>query len=157
MKKTKILKKRFIALILTTILCMASSLNVFAAANVSNTSDTTATGTSGTIEPRAIGSLIDSNGIVTSGYGGDFTIYLDRSYFNIYVRAGATGNENNAVACYVTFPNGRTYYLGAIVADGSKTSYLCYDGTAPAGNYTFHFEGTNSGTTGFLGFIYSSY
>ena len=146
MKKTT-LKKRIIALILATILCMGSSLTVFAASNAPTTS---------TVEPRAIGDCIASDGIITSGYGGSFSVYLDRSYFNIYIRAGATGNSNNAVYCYITFPDGSNHRLGYVIADGSKTSYLSYDGTAPAGTYTFHFEGTDEGTTGFLGFIYKS-
>lgn len=146
MKKTT-LKKRIISLILATILCMGSSLTVFAASNVPTTS---------AVEPRAIGDCIASDGVITGGYDAEFSVYLDRSYFDIYIRAGATGNSNNAVACYVTFPDNSTYFLGYVIADGSKTSYLAYDGTAPAGYYTFHFEGTDEGTTGFLGFIYKS-
>lgn len=145
--KKRNFKKRIIALILATILCMGSSLTIFAASNPP---------TSSTVEPRAIGDCIASDGIITNGYGGSFSVYLDRSYFDIYIRAAATGNSNNAVYCYVKFPDGRTYPLGTVVANGSKTSYLCYSGTAPAGNYTFYFEGTDEGTTGFLGFIYKS-
>lgn len=155
MKKTKTLRKRIIATLLTTILCFASSLTVFASSetnypeNVSSVSETT-------VEPRSLGTCVASDGMIANGYGCEFAVTLDRSYSDIYVRAGATGNSNNAVDCFVTFPNGRTYSLGFVVADGSKTSYLFYTGTAPAGEYIFSFEGTDSGTTGFLGFIYSS-
>jgi len=158
MKKN--LRKRIISLVLIVTLCLASSTYVFAsndnslqpiAATAANTAMTSA------IMPRAIGSCVASDGMITSGYGGKLVLYLDRSYFDIYIRAGATGNANNGVYCTVTLPNGYTYPLGFVTADGSKTSYLCYDGTAPAGNYIFNFEGTDAGTTGFLAFIYSSY
>lgn len=158
MKKST-LKKRIIAIALSTILCLASTVTVFASSETNSGSSTSVgetTATSGGIAAYSIGSCIASDGVIANGYGCDLVLTLDKSYFDIYIRAGATGNSNNAVDCFVTFPDGTTYPLGFVVADGSKTSYLCYSGTAPAGNYTFSFEGTDSGTTGFLAFIYSS-
>ena len=155
MKKTKNLRKRILTFVLTAVVCLTSSVTAFASEQLA-TPDNVAVASETVVEPRAIGTCIASDGVITGGYDATIVLTLDRSYFDIYVRAGATGNSNNAIACTVTFPDGSVYPLGLIVADGSKTSYLLYDGTAPAGNYTFTFTGTDAGTTGFLAFIYSN-
>lgn len=156
MKKVKNLHKRILSVALMAILCLTSSLAASAAEETMPTNENISVVSETAVEPRVLGTCIASDGVICGGYDCEFTVTLDRSYNDIYVRAGATGNSNNAVTCFVTFPDGRTYRLGFVVADGSTTSYLFYDGTAPAGNYTFSFEGTDPGTTGFLGFIYSS-
>lgn len=155
MKRRNNLRKRVFALVLGTILCVASSSTAFASTITTKDNSDVVSYTS--IEPRALGNCVASDGVIASGYGCKLVLHLDRSYFNLYVRAAATGNANNGVVCSVTFPDGSTYPLGTITANGSKTSYLLYSGTAPAGNYTFNFTGTDAGTTGFLGYIYSSY
>ena len=155
MKKTKNLRKRILTFVLTAVVCLTSSITAFASEQLA-TPDNAAVASETVVEPRAIGTCIASDGVITSGYDATLVLTLDRSYFNIYIRAGAVGNENNAIDCHVTFPDGSTYPLGVIVANGSKTSYLLYDGTAPAGNYTFHFSGTDAGTTGYLAYIYSN-
>lgn len=106
---------------------------------------------------RSLGTTIDSGGEIASGFGTTVTLHMDRDYYSPYFRAGACGNANNQVYCYVTDPDGYTYPLGTVTADGSTTPYLTYTGTAPAGDYVFTFEGTNPGTTGFLAFMYSNY
>ena len=106
---------------------------------------------------QSLGNCIDSDTKITSGYTCSITLTMDRPYYSPYFRAGAIGNSNNMVSCEVTFPNGITYDLGTVTADGSTTPYLHYTGTAPAGDYVFDFQGTDSGTTGFLAFMYSNF
>ena len=106
---------------------------------------------------RSLGNTIDSGGEIASGYGTTVTLHMDRDYYSPYFRAGAVGNENNLVYCYVTTPAGYTYPLGTVTANGSTTPYYHIDYTAPAGDYVFTFEGTDSGTTGFLAFMYSNF
>lgn len=155
MVKAKKTRKRVISIVLATILCFASSLTAFASSQTQYVDDISVASESDA-STYSFGTCIAYDGMIANGYGCEFAVTLDKSYSDIYVRAGATGNSNNAVDCYVTFPDGMTYRLGFVVADGSKTSYLFYTGTAPAGDYIFSFDGTDSGTTGFLGFIYSS-
>lgn len=155
MVKAKKTRKRVISIVLATILCFASSSTAFASSQTQYVDDISVAGETDA-STYSLGTCVASDGIIGTGYTNSFSVTLDRSYFNVYIRAGATGNENNAVVCHVIFPDGTIYRLGAIYADGSKTSYLFYDGTAPAGNYTFTFESTDAGITGYLGFIYSS-
>ena len=153
----KNLRKKIIATILAATLCMASSLVVFAQSSPSNDGHWEIVYLDNDAVVTSVGNLIDSDGIITSGYGTTITLTMDRAYYAPYFRAGTSGNANNAVACDLIFPNGSCYDLGEIYADGSKTPYLHYTGTAPAGSYTFSFQGTNSGTTGFAAFMYSAY
>lgn len=155
MKKN--LRKRIIALVLSAVLCLASSISVFAAEPKDvDSADATVELAGGGASTYSLGNCIGSNSIVASGYTNSFTITLDKSYDSPYFRAMATGNSANAVDCSVTFPDGSYHFLGLIVADGSKTPYYQYLGTVPAGTYTFRFVGTDSGITGYAGFIYSS-
>ena len=153
----KILRKRIIALVLSAVLCLASSISVFAAQpkNV-DFADNAVELLEGGASTYSLGNCIASNSTVTTGNVCELSVTLNSSCSMPYFRAMATGNSNNAVYCTVALPNGEEIYLGTIVANGSKTPYYSYLGTVPAGTCTFKFLGTDAGTTGYAGFIYSS-
>lgn len=144
------MKKNFrrifsLVLAMSMAVCLLMSSTVFAAGDNGAGDEAT--------EPTR-STCIDWDSDVTSGYGTTITLHLDHGYYSPYFKAGAVGNGNNMVYITVTTPNGHTYPLGTVTADGSLTSDHYYTGTAPAGDYVFEFQGTDSGTTGFMAFIY---
>ena len=145
------MKKKFrryfsLVLAMSMAFCLILSTTVFAAGDNGSGDVTT--------EPELRSTCIAWDTDVTSGFGTTITLHLNQGYYSPYFKAGAVGNGNNLVYCTVTTPTGSTYPLGSVIADGSLTPSLYYTGTAPAGDYVFEFQGTDTGTTGFMAFIY---
>lgn len=88
----------------------------------------------------ASGSGSFSNGI------GSIRLFLDPGNEDADVKAGTSlSSAVGTVDCYVTRPEGDTYYLGTILASSDVTDYMEF-GYLTAGTYTFTFEASTPDT-----------
>ena len=148
MKKTA--RKLSSLVALTLVLCMVMSVPVFASEN-SNSDNSE--------EPTRVQqhTLDSGSKVCNSGISCTITLHLYSTYDEPYFRAGAAGNSSNQVYCTVTTPQGYTYNLGTITANGSVTPYCYTNIYGIPGDYVFEFQGTDNGPTGFAAFIYADY
>lgn len=95
--------------------------------------------------PQQVGSLLaGGSGTITNGIG-SIRVFLAPGDEDADVKAGTSAGAVGTVDCYVTRPEGDTYYLGTILASSDCTDYMEF-GYLSAGTYTFTFEASTPDT-----------
>lgn len=96
--------------------------------------------------PQQVGSLLaGGSGSFSNGIG-SIRVFLDPGDEDADVKAGTSlSSAVGSVDCYVTRPEGDTYYLGTIFASSDVTDYMEF-AYLTAGTYTFTFEASTPDT-----------
>ena len=149
--------KRFLAIMMSALMAFSAGTSAFAAesSDVSNDAsiqevDTVSTDAS----DRALGKILATNATTINGGVGTLSVYLPSGNFSAdYIAVLGYAPNNGVVTCYVTDPDGDTYYLGSMSGSGSKTpSYNVF--YSPAGTYTFTFSSAFSEPYQVAAYIY---
>lgn len=139
MKKNSFIKK-FVSVILSASLAITMfSMPVFA-------SDVDSDPSIGSGTRQYIGPLIAGGSGSFSGGIGSIRVFLAPGDAEADIKAGTSSSSaTGTVDCYVTRPEGDSYYLGTILASSDCTDYMEFT-YLTAGTYTFTFEASTTDT-----------
>ncbi len=153
MHSIKSLMKRFSTIFLALAMAIGCSVSAFAA-EPTDVTIPQLTSVSDEASTRSLGNIIAGGSTTISGGSGTLNVYLPNGNFwaDIVVTLGYA-QQNGAIKCSVTTPNGTFIDLGTVSTNSPKTnSYELF--YADAGTYTFYFYSAMTTSFNIAAYLY---